>query len=252
MATLEPLPDDLRQLLDAERRSEDAPAEARDRVLMRLGGTFGLGVTSAAGGATGPSSPRTGGPAVARAASVGASGAVRLARVAAIFVAGAATGVGGQRAVHHLRAQSAAPAARVVPAPPVPPAPRADRPAALPPPAAPSEAAAPRAHRPAVPTASPVSPEGGDDRLAAERALLEIARAALIRGQADGALAALARHEATFPRGELSEEREGLYVQALVAAHRYDDARARAARFSRKHPRSLFAPAVAEALESIP
>ncbi|HVV52408.1 MAG TPA: hypothetical protein VHO06_22265, partial [Polyangia bacterium] len=78
------------------------------------------------------------------------------------------------------------------------------------------------------------------------------ARAALVRGQAEGALAALARHEAAFPRGELAEEREGLFVQALVAARRYDEARARAAAFTRRYPRSLFAPVVAEALGSIP
>jgi TolA-binding protein len=92
----------------------------------------------------------------------------------------------------------------------------------------------------------------GDDRLAAERSLLEIARVALVRGQAAGALAALERHAGQFPSGALAEEREGLLVQALVAARQYDRARERAARFNQRYPRSLFAPVVEQALASIP
>ena len=82
--------------------------------------------------------------------------------------------------------------------------------------------------------------------------LLEIARGALVRGQAAGALAALERHARQFPSGALAEEREGLLVQALVAARQYDRARERAARFNQRYPRSLFAPVVEQALASIP
>ncbi|HLK89681.1 MAG TPA: hypothetical protein VKZ18_07300 [Polyangia bacterium] len=246
MADLDPLADDLRRLLDAERRSEDVPAAARDRVLLRLGGTFGIGATLATGAGA------TLAPSGAGAKALGHVGrTVRLARAATLFVAGAATGVGGQHAVQHLRAKAAAP---------VQVAPRRPMPAALPPPvtgpvppmpepAGPSEQPVVHSRRPALPAAAPAQ---ADDRLGAERALLEIARAALARGDAEGALGALARHEATFPRGELTEEREGLRVQALVAARRYDEARTRAARFARHYPRSLFSPVVTQALESIP
>jgi hypothetical protein len=254
MADLEPLADDLWSLLDAEKRHEEAPVAARDRVLLRLGGTLGLGAPVAHGGRTDPRPPRA-------TPLVHAGAVARLARAAVIFTAGAASGVGGVQAVQHLRARPT-PAARVPagrPAAPVaseapqmvpiPPPPRATEP----PVARPRRAPAPTPPPVAAPAEPAVEPPVEDDgRLGAERGLLEIARAALVRGEAAGALAALARHEQTFPHGELTEEREGLFVQALVAARRYDDARARAARFSRRYPRSLFAPVVAQALESIP
>ena len=89
----------------------------------------------------------------------------------------------------------------------------------------------------------------GTDTLAAERALVDVARRAL--GEADGAAAlnALARHEQRFPSGLLQEEREALTVKALAMVGRRDDARARAARFQSKYPRSLFAASVARAVQ---
>jgi hypothetical protein len=245
MAELDPLSDDLRALLDAEGRREEPPSGAPDRVLLRLGASLGPVVPLGhPGGAR---------PHAAEAGPVGRlAGAARLARAATIFVAGAASGVGGSRALEHRRARPLPAASdrwamKPAETPPTlprvePPPPSAAQPAEVPLPLPP-----PRPHR----SAAAPAPED-DGRLAAERNLLEIARAALVRGQADGALGALARHEATFPRGELTEEREGLFVQALVAARRYDEARVRAARFARRYPRSLFAPVVAQALGAIP
>src|SRR6185295_3590000 len=57
-------------------------------------------------------------------------------------------------------------------------------------------------------------------RLSAERALLDRARGALARSDGDGALVPLARHASGFPRGQLVEEREGMWVKALVLAAR--------------------------------
>jgi outer membrane protein assembly factor BamD (BamD/ComL family) len=68
----------------------------------------------------------------------------------------------------------------------------------------------------------------------------------------DSALATLQRHARLFRDGELAEEREGLMVQALVGSHDYAQARERAERFHKRYPRSLFAPAVEQALRSIP
>jgi TolA-binding protein len=96
------------------------------------------------------------------------------------------------------------------------------------------------------------SRDARDDRLAAERRLLEIARTALGRGRTDGALATLHQHARLFPSGQLAEERESLLVQALVAKGDYAQARERATRFHRQHPHSLFAPVVEQALQSIP
>ena len=84
---------------------------------------------------------------------------------------------------------------------------------------------------------------GGDD-LAAERAALDVARTALGRGDGANALAACDEHARKFPRGALGEEREAIAVQALVLEHRIDDARARAERFRKTHPRSILLPAV--------
>jgi hypothetical protein len=89
-------------------------------------------------------------------------------------------------------------------------------------------------------------------QLDAERALLDAARVALVSGDSDVALGALERHARTYGRPMLAEEREALFVQALVRAGRYDDARARAEAFRHHTPNSLFRPAVDAAIESIP
>ena len=99
---------------------------------------------------------------------------------------------------------------------------------------------------------TPGTSDRPDDPLSAERSLLEMARAALGRGQAERALAALRRHARQFPNGELTEEREGLLVQSLVGAQKYDQAREKADQFKKRYPRSLFAPVVNQAIGSIP
>jgi|CZKU01.1.fsa_nt_gi hypothetical protein len=88
--------------------------------------------------------------------------------------------------------------------------------------------------------------------LAAERRLLEHARADLLRHDADAALVAVGEHARRFPRGVLSEERDALRVEALVAAARYDDARAAGATFRAAHPGSLLTSAVDSALRVNP
>jgi len=71
-------------------------------------------------------------------------------------------------------------------------------------------------------------------------------------GVSDGALSILRRHANLYPNGDLREEREGLLIQALVAHGDYGAARERAARFQERYPRSLFAPAIEQAIRSIP
>lgn len=85
-----------------------------------------------------------------------------------------------------------------------------------------------------------------------ERAVLDEARAALRNGDGPTALSAIDRHTRGFARPELAEEREALAVQALVLSARYDEARARAARFRASSPSSLFMPSVEASLASIP
>ena len=80
--------------------------------------------------------------------------------------------------------------------------------------------------------------------LAAERTMLDVARTALGRGNGANTLVACDDHARRFPRGALAEEREAIAVQALVLEHRGDEARARAERFRKTHPRSILLPAV--------
>jgi hypothetical protein len=75
-----------------------------------------------------------------------------------------------------------------------------------------------------------------------------MARTAVARGDSRAALEATARHEAQFPRGQLSEEREVLATLALASAGRTREAVERGARFRKKYPDSVFLPMVDEAL----
>jgi len=103
---------------------------------------------------------------------------------------------------------------------------------------------------PKQPAAQPsVSSATSDTSLAAERSLLEIARTALARGDSASALDALGKHVAQFPKGQLTEEREALYVQALAMAGRTAEARARAERFRKTWPGSMLLPVVEAAVE---
>jgi hypothetical protein len=90
------------------------------------------------------------------------------------------------------------------------------------------------------------------DRLAAESALLDIARVAAAQGNAQRALEAVERHRRQFPSGLLSEEREALTIKALHLLGRDAEARARAARFGRSYPTSLFLPVIWGMLELRP
>jgi hypothetical protein len=171
-----------------------------------------------------------------------------VARLIAVFVAGAIT---GGVLVFALREPRVQVVERIVPA------------------AAESASEAPIAYAPhATRTTAPDVPEPSasaataddagtaqprpSDSLAAERALLDPARTALGRGDGASALDAVHKHEARFASGKLAEEREAIAVQALVVLHRTDDARARAARFQQRYPGSVLAPSVAAALETAP
>jgi hypothetical protein len=92
----------------------------------------------------------------------------------------------------------------------------------------------------------------GESDLSAETLLLDRARRDLLHGDADAALIATAEHARRFPHGLLSEERDALRVEALVAATHYDDARAAAARFRVLHRGSVLMPTVDSALREIP
>jgi outer membrane protein assembly factor BamD (BamD/ComL family) len=98
---------------------------------------------------------------------------------------------------------------------------------------------------PPVATEAPAATQDARDAdLAAERALVDRARSALARGDTGASLEAVAAHEARFPRGRLTEERELVAIQALVRRGESGAAKARADRFRKAHPKSVFVPAV--------
>jgi hypothetical protein len=105
---------------------------------------------------------------------------------------------------------------------------------------------------PIVPPPLPRAAPSGATSLAAERAVIDRARTALASGNASDALLLLDEHVRRFPKPQLTEEREALVIQSLVALGRYEEARATAARFRAASPESLFLPAIEASLESIP
>jgi hypothetical protein len=80
-----------------------------------------------------------------------------------------------------------------------------------------------------------------------EVSLLAAARKALAAGNPQGALALLRRHERSWPRGELVQEREVMAIQALAASGAAGEARARADRFLQRFPGSTLSEAVRQA-----
>ena len=106
-------------------------------------------------------------------------------------------------------------------------------------PPAPAEAAAtpaPRVSRRQIAAAAvgDVKPAPSAAGLTKENVPIAAALSALARGAPAEAIAALERHAHTFPAGQLEEEREALWIQALVAAGDGAGARARAERFRRR------------------
>lgn len=86
--------------------------------------------------------------------------------------------------------------------------------------------------------------------LGAERALLDVARSALARGEPQEALEAADRHERQYGDGALIEEREAIAIKSLVALGRRDEARKRAVVFERRFPNGLMLRAVKASVDA--
>jgi len=193
---------------------------------------------SALGGLGGP-----GGGGGAAGGPAGRPGLPRMPRTIA-FVLGGVVGVGLYAALAPAPTQRVVYVDRAVPAPQAVPFATATATA----PAVPTEA--PPAASNAAPAAA--APSARASQLSAERILLDEARAALAQGDPARALDRLERHRRTFAVPLLAEERDAMWVQALVKAGRYDEARARASAFRRRSPDSLFSSVVDSAIDSIP
>lgn len=84
--------------------------------------------------------------------------------------------------------------------------------------------------------------------LARERELIDMARAALSRGRPEVALEAIERHQRSFPRGTLREERDAIRIQALAAEGRRAEAEQAVKQFHRSYPSSVMSDVVDSAL----
>jgi len=113
----------------------------------------------------------------------------------------------------------------------------------------------PSARRPARPVIAPrtappaTAAVASADTLAREIALIDAGRGSLATAPAR-ALAVLETHRREFPHGQLAAEREFLAVEALLAAHRNDDARRRAADLAARYPSSSYAARAARLLQT--
>ncbi len=109
---------------------------------------------------------------------------------------------------------------------------------------------------PSAPAASAPRPSPASfahaSQLSAERILLDEARAALAEGAPSRAIPRLELHRRRFPVPLLGEERDAMWIEALVKSGRYGEARARAEAFRKSAPGSLFSSVVESSLASIP
>jgi len=103
---------------------------------------------------------------------------------------------------------------------------------------------------PAAPSVPRRSPGESAGDLTRERELLDVARAALGHGDPAGAIAAARRHEESFPRGLLVEEREVVWIQALARSGQTEAAKRKAAAFRGAHRNSVLLPVVEAAVSA--
>jgi hypothetical protein len=244
---LQPLDEDLAALLAVEQSRPGPPPGSKERVSqgvqLALAGLAAAGARGGGAGATGATPPVDPMSSVARYRML----------VAAAFLAGGVTG-----GVLGVTISRLAPRAEGVSSPspvdahapqPLP------TPTPVPPPEPPSHptvSAQPDPDPSAPPPAAHAKAASSASSIAAERPLLDVARAALLRGEPGEAMRPIELHARRFPNGVLAEEREALAVESLVSLHRYDEARARAATFRTRFPGSLNQGAVDAALRSIP
>jgi hypothetical protein len=92
---------------------------------------------------------------------------------------------------------------------------------------------------PPAPRSAPVPTSAGDPAEGSEISLLQAAQSAL-RDRPSDALALADRHASIFAGGSLAQEREVIAIEALLALHRGDEARARGARFLADYPASAY------------
>jgi hypothetical protein len=238
--------DEARALLRPAREPQAASDEVRARMLRRLSLALPIGGPGDPGT---PAAPPGAGPGAAKGLARALATRVPAWSLLASFVAGGVLAVAvtrpspGKSANHEATIEVEVATATPI-APAVPPAPTLAAPVIAVVPiasAAPAVISTPSA-RPAA--AIPSARADSSSALEAERALLDVARTALGRGDGANALHATEEHARKFPRGILSEEREAMSIQALRLLHRDAEAEAQLVRFRGRFPSSLIRPAL--------
>lgn len=271
---LAPLDPDVRDLLAEEKAVVELDSSRKEAIFATAmarvgGGAPGSGTASSeasasarGGGATPAPPPSIDAASSARTtgslASTGLSGTRAVMAVLTTFAIGVGAGVALDRQVLAPSSPS------TVPSPPPPMVPTASTASAT---ISAPEASDTARDRPGVPVSSlpevGAAPSTGVSTLrndgaasarglAAERALLDVARRSLASGDPNAALAASDRHAKEYPGGALVEEREAIAIKSLVALGRSDEAKARAGAFERRFPSSLLLRAVRSAAFGVP
>lgn len=250
MKDISPLDAELRALLDLERLRPDPPAELRAKVRAGVvAAAVGLGAVPAAAQAAGET------------ASVVGSAAPLLAHPFHLLVVTTALGAAVVAGVALTRPNHTQSPVRTTPVATLP---ISAAPSIVAPPLAPAEPTLslgaraatppkPRARATAPAPALAVEPQASapsDPQLAVERTLLERARAALVAGRTGQAIEAATMHQRRFPEGRLVEQRERLWIQALISSGDLTGARRRLEDLERTYPDSLFLPDLRAALRS--
>ena len=236
-----PLDPSLASLLEGERGRTSGPAPSKDAAYARITAKLAQGAVlgAALGAATRHGSLA---PAGAKAGAVATTALGKsVPALLLAFALGTVTGSLVTALVLHRPALPAASgvAAPVAASPPVVAGSTGD-PAAPAPLATATEQAMPRPSAAQEPTRMGSAPVATDRTLAEERRILDRAQMALTRGDPGAAIGAAEEHQARFPAGQLEAEREAILIQALVVAHRGEEARARGARFRARYPNSVF------------
>jgi len=205
--------------------------------------------------AAGPA--RASGPAPARARAGEAAPAIEPEQAVeaeqAVVPATPASAARAQASATSAKATAPAMAApKPIPPKPMMPATAAPKPMALVAPTAPAPTETTPAAAPAAASAAPAVPAIDARRLVAEVAVLDRARAALRRGDAAGAAAALDEHARAFADGALLAEAELLRIEALAAAGDAAQARRRARDFLSRFPQSPLAKRLRSLVDRLP
>jgi hypothetical protein len=240
------LPDDLERLLEAERARDELSRDALDAAWNAIHGAVS-NVDGAPPEPSPPASPPVAPPGALPGAATWTSRALWAGATAVVFGTGVLVGratVPPPPSPSPPALVTAAPSATIEIAPVAPTVPETVTSAPSAASARPPIAAAPSsAKRNDVPPAASSAPPT-TSTLADERALVEGARTALLRGRASDALSLAQKHESSFPNGGLAEDRDFLVLSALRDLGRSEESRAKAAAFLARYPKSALRGAV--------